>query len=129
MKTKSLNKNNWISVLGGVITAISITLILILLFAVFIRFLNIPDSWIFPVNQVIKVISLFFGAWVVIKNTKQKGLIYGLLLGFTYYIINFALFSILKGSFSISINNFYDLILTTLSSGIIGIILVHIFKK
>ena len=75
MSSKILNtkKNTFLSFISGIITAISITLILILLFAVLIRFFDINDNWIFPVNQIIKFISLFFGVYIVIKKNRQKG--------------------------------------------------------
>ena len=124
----NLRKNNILSILSGIILSISLTVIGILLFAVLLRFVDISDAWIFPINQVIKLISLFFGMWAVIKKTKEKGFINGLIFGLIYFVINFILFSILQGSFAINLNNLFDLLLTSFSSGIIGIILVHIVK-
>lgn len=123
------NKNLFLSVLSGTVVAISVTLILILLFALIIRFCNISDNWIFPVNQVIKIISMFIGAVVFLKKHREKGFVKGILLGVTYYLLSYIIFSILQGGFSFGINNLYDLILTTLMGGIIGIILVNLFKK
>ncbi len=122
------NKNNYLKILSGVAVSVSVTLILILLFAVYIRFVGIDDKFIFPINQVIKVISLFLGVFVCLKGNKEKGLIKGLILGFAYYLISYILFAILQGSISFGWSNFYDLILTTLMGGIIGLIVVHIGK-
>lgn len=122
-------KNLILSVLSGTIVAISITLILILIFALLIRFLNISDNWIFPVNQVIKVISMFVGAVVFLKKHREKGFLKGILLGVTYYLLSYIVFSILQGGFTLSISNVYDLILTTLMGGLVGIIVVNILKK
>lgn len=124
----STKKNNILKMISGVAVSISLTLILILLFALFIRFVGIDDKFIFPINQVIKVISLFVGVFVVLKGNKEKGLIKGLLLGFAYYLISYILFAILQGGFTLSISSLYDLILTTLMGGIIGLIVVHIGK-
>lgn len=121
-------KNYILKILSGVAVAVSITLMLILLFAVFIRFVGIDDKYIFPINQIIKVISLFVGAFVCLKGNKEKGLIKGLILGFAYYLISYILFAILQGSIAFTMSNFYDLILTTLMGGIIGLIVVHIGK-
>lgn len=121
-------KNSILKVISGAIVSVCVTLILILVFALLIRFMGIKDNWIFPVNQAIKIISLFFGVFVVLKGNKEKGLVKGIILGFAYYILSFITFSILQGSFAINIGNFYDLILTTLMGGIIGLILVHIGK-
>ena len=118
-----------ISLFSGVLLSIASTLIMILLFALLIRFFNIPDSFIFPINQVIKVISLFLGMLIFLKKVNNNGLLKGLLLGFSYYLLSTIVFSILQGSFSFKLNNFVDLALTTLIGGIIGIIIVNIKKR
>ncbi len=130
MNSKLIDKKNnlLVSILKGTLVSVSITLILILLFALIIRFFNIADSWIFPINQIIKVISLFIGINIMLNTNKEKGFLKGLLLGLAYFFISFVIFSILQFSFSFGLNNFFDLILTTLMGGLIGIILVNIKK-
>ena len=118
-----------VSIFSGTLLAIASTLIMILLFALFIRFFNISDGAIFPVNQVIKVVSLFLGIIIVLKKNNQKGFLKGLLLGLLYFVLSTIVFSILQGGFSFKLNNFFDMILTTLISGIIGIILVNFRKR
>lgn len=130
MKTKTLqNKNNlFLSILKGAIVALSCTLILILIFALIIRFFNIYDNWIFPVNQVIKIISIFAGIITMFKSTNNKGFIKGLLFGIVYFLISFITFSILQTKISFDLGNFYDMLLTIFMSGLIGIIVVNIKK-
>ena len=118
-----------VSIFSGTLLAIASTLIMILLFALIIRFFNISDGAIFPVNQVIKVVSLFLGIMIVLKKNNQKGFLKGLLLGLLYFVLSTIVFSILQGGFSFKLNNFFDMILTTLIGGIIGIILVNFRKK
>lgn len=115
-------------ILKGALISVSATLIMILLFAVLIRFFNISDGWIFPINQVIKIVSIILGLIAMLKSTKEKGFVKGLLLGALYFVLSFFIFSILQGNFSISIKNLYDFLLTALMGGLIGIILVNIFK-
>lgn len=127
--TKSDKKNILISILNGTIVAISATLVLILLFALLIRFCNINDNWIFPVNQVIKVISMFFGGVVFLRRHNHKGFVKGLILGLLYYLLSYLIFSILQGDFVLNMSHFYDFILTILMGGLVGIIVVNIIKK
>lgn len=122
-------KNLLLSILSGTVVAISITLILILIFALVIRFCDINDGCIFPINQIIKVVSMFVGAVVFLKKHQQKGFLKGILMGITYYILSYIIFSILQGRFALSINNLYDFLLTTLMGGLIGIIVVNFMKK
>ncbi len=117
-----------VSLFSGTLLAIASTLIMILLFALMIRYFNISDNAIFPVNQVIKVISLFFGIMVALKKCNKNGFLKGILLGILYYILSTIVFSILQSSFSFKFNNLFDLILTTLIGGIVGIIVVNIKK-
>ncbi|MBQ7352095.1 MAG: TIGR04086 family membrane protein [Clostridia bacterium] len=125
----NVKRKDLLSILSGTIVAIATTLILILLFALLIRFVNISENFIFPVNQVIKVISMIVGVLVFIKKQPQNGFLKGVLLGLTYYILSYIIFSILQGGFALSLNNFYDLILTTLMGGLIGIIIINILKR
>ena len=122
-------KQMWLSLFSGVFLAIASTLIMILLFALLIRFLNISDNFIFPVNQVIKVISLLLGVMLVLKKQSNKGFLKGLILGLLYYILSTIVFSVLQGSFSFKLNSVFDLLLTVLISGIIGIIVVNAKKR
>lgn len=130
MSTNSVanKKSSFLGILKGALVAVSTTLILILLFALIVRFFNVSDKWIFPINQVIKVISLILGVIVILKSSREKGFVRGLILGLAYFILSFVIFSILQSSFKIGIKNIYDLILTTLMGGLIGIIVVNIKK-
>lgn len=121
-------KNLFLNILKGAIVSISITLVLILIFALIVRFFNVPDGYIFPINQVIKMFSICFGLFAMLKNERERGFLKGILLGITYFVLSFLLFSILQKSFSFSMKNVYDLLLTALMSGLLGIILVNIKK-
>jgi putative membrane protein (TIGR04086 family) len=122
------HENIIVSIIKGAVVSVAVTLVLILAFALIIRFFNVNDNIIFPVNQVIKVVSLFVGVMILTKGNKEKGLLKGVLLGLIYFVLSFALFSILQGDFSFQLSNFYDLILTSLMGGIVGLIAVHIGK-
>ena len=124
-----INKNkNIIRLLGAVLISICITLVMILAFAFIIKFTNLSDKFIFPINQVIKVISIFIGVIFFLKKSKEKGFLKGILIGLLYYIISFVTFSILQGNFSVTLNNLYDLLITTFMGGIIGIIVINAIK-
>ena len=122
------NKGLFKSIISGTIVAVASTLIMILIFALLIRFFNIKDTFIFPVNQIIKVTSLFIGSFVSLKGVKSKGFLQGLLIGLIYFVLSFIVFSILQNKFSLTMSNVYDLILTTLMGGIVGIIVIHLVR-
>ena len=121
-------KNNLIAIFSGVMVSVATTLVLILLFALLIRVLSIPDGVIFPINQVIKVVSLFLGCLVINKRIHKNGILNGILLGLLYFVLSFVLFAILQGSISWVFSNFFDLVLTSLMGGLVGLISIHITK-
>ena len=78
-------KQTFLSIFSGVLLSVASTLIMILLFALVLRYCNISDSWIFPVNQVIKIISVFLGVIVALKKSNKHGFLKGILLGIVYF--------------------------------------------
>lgn len=129
VNTKSDKKQLFVSLLSAVLVSVASTLIMILLFALIIRFFNVSDGLIFPVNQFIKCLSLLFGIIIMLQKNNSKGFIKGIILALTYFILSNIVFSILQGGFSFQISNLYDMLLTMLIGGIIGIIIVNIRKR
>ena len=113
------------NILKGSLIAVSISLILILLFAVLIKLTNIPDVAISPVNQVIKIISIFLGCFLCLKKLPQKGLVTGSFVGMLYTVLAFLIFSLLGGTFSFNLTLLSDIIFATIIGGICGIMAVN----
>lgn len=83
----------------GTLIALCISLTLVLVFAFLLKFTNISDSVINPINQVIKGISIFLGVFIGLKKSKELGLVSGLLIGFIYTMIAFLVFFNIKWKF------------------------------
>ena len=113
------------NILKGSLIAVSISLILILLFAVLIKLTNIPDVAISPVNQVIKIISIFLGCFLCLKKLPQKGLLTGSFVGMLYTVLAFLIFSLLGGTFSFNLTLLSYIILSTIIGGICVIMSVN----
>ena len=127
MSAKVLSRNKsefWLSILKGTIYAITCSLVLILIFALLIRFLNIPDGYIMPINQAIKIISLFFGCFLSLRG-KEKGFIKGIIIGILYSFLSYIIFSFLCGNFSFELTTITDLIFSAFIGGLCGIICVN----
>lgn len=122
---KMVLKNNVSMLIRGLLVSISISLIAILVFAVVLRFVSLPDIVIKIINQVIKVLSILFGVKTTLKRDKSKGLIKGAVLGFLYTITSYLLFSILIASFGFGLSFLYDLIFSAIVGLICGIIFVN----
>lgn len=132
-KTKIQRKAKGNSVLGfilkGTLIALCMSLVLVLVFAFLLKFTNIPDTAISPVNQVIKGISIFLGVFIGMKKSKELGLVCGLLIGLCYTLLAFLVFSILSGGFSVDLTLLTDLVFGAVIGAICGIICVNIKKS
>lgn len=135
MKTKiniksSNMKNSMIGFIAkGTMIALCVSLVLVLVFAFLLKFTNISDSAIAPVNQVIKGVSIFLGVFIGLKKCKELGLVSGLLIGFIYTLLAFLVFSILSGGFTFDITLLTDCVFGAVIGAICGIISVNIKKS
>lgn len=130
MKVKATKQNSNLLgvVLKGSLISLSISLVLVLVFAFLLKFTNIPESIIYPVNQVIKGVSVFAGVFIGLKKSRQLGLASGLIIGLVYTILAFLIFSVLSGSFSMDLTFLTDIIFGGVIGAICGIICVNIKK-
>ena len=78
--------NSVLQVLLGGISALCISLVLILVFALILRFVDLDTSFIMPINQIIKIISIFIGVITVFKKNKSKGFVKGVFIGLVYSV-------------------------------------------
>lgn len=125
---KDADTSSFLSVLKGTFWAISMSLICVLIFAFVIKFTSISENLITPINQVIKIVSILFGAYVMSKKLRANGWLWGLILGAMYTLLAFVIFSILNGQFDVNISLLNDLIFGSIIGLIAGIITFAIKK-
>lgn len=118
-----------LNTIKGAMIALAISLVGVLIFAFFIKYVAIPVEAIRPINQVIKGISLLVGTFIALKKIEQMGLINGLLIGLAYTLLAFLVFSILDGNFEFDRTLINDLLFGGIIGGICGIISVNFRKK
>ena len=114
-------------VIKGSLFALIITLITVLIFGIVIKLTSISNEIIMPINQVIKVISIFFGIIFSFK-TKQSGAVKGLLVGLVYTLLSLFIFLIIGGTLEGSFN-YLDLIFGAVLGTISGIVSVNTGKR
>ena len=125
----SFKKNLGLSILKGVITAIFVTLVGVLVFAFIIKQTGLSSNLIRPINQVIKGVSILIGCLLGTKGRKEKSLLKGVLIGVTYAVVSFLLFSALNRSFSLNASFFIDVLFLSLMGSISGAICSLVLKK
>ena len=129
IKAKILaDEKKFLPIIKGVLCALSVSLVAILLCAFLLRWTNISNTIIAPINQVIKGISIFVGVFFGMKKVKKNGIINGLLIGFFYTIIAFLVFSLLDGAFKFDRSFLNDLLFGVITGVICGIICVNLKK-
>lgn len=115
------NKLGIAKIILASIIAVIVSLGLILIFALLIKWFNWSDNVITPVNIVIKLVSIAVGVLIATKSG-EKRMLKGTLVGLSYVLVSFIVFSLLIGKFSFGVDNVWDLLLGVVGGGIIGII-------
>ena len=94
---------NAIRILKGSITAIILTLILLLIFAALLTYTAIQENVINPVIIVITGVSILVGSSISTLKIKKNGLINWLLVGLIYIITIYVISSIACAGFKINL--------------------------
>lgn len=125
-KSENISKNGEIfSFAKGLTIATILSLGLVLLFAFCLKWFDLADSFIVPVNLVIKGLCVIVGSIITIKKDTNKGLVKGASFGAIYIALAYVVFSILSGSFSFTLATLLDLVFATTLGGIVGIVKVN----
>ena len=128
---RALSENKKTSIMNvakGVLLAVCLTVVLVLILAVVYKFVDLSDSVIKIINQIIKVVSIGFGVFICLKKDKSKGMLKGSIIGSVYMLVSFLVFSILVSTFNFSITILYDMIFGALLGLIFGVVFVN-FRK
>ncbi len=116
-----------IDIVRSVLYAVLITLVLILLFALIVKFAELTEGVIRPVNQVIKVLSIFLGLLMGIK-VREKGLSKGFLSGLIFTALSIILFSFLSLEPVLSSANLIEVLAGSVIGAVSGAIILLIKK-
>ncbi len=125
MQDTSSSPRPIIMIIRGIIISVLIMLASILLFALIIKIAVLPESVIKPVNQFIKVLSIFLGCFFSLKG--GMGLIKGIALGVVSTAITYILFLFIGGELYFT-QFLLDLLFGLIVGGLSGIITVNVRK-
>lgn len=125
VSTKRLsNENVFFDFIKGLIISIILSLVLVVVFALCLKWFDLSEKTIVPVTFAIKYISVIVGSLFAITGT-SKGLIKGALFGMLYIIFSFVIFSILAKTFSFDLTTLLDFVSSILLGSMVGIIKVN----
>lgn len=109
--------------LMGGLAASLISAILVLVFAIICKFLELNDIMLQIINQAIKGVSVFIGVYWMIK-TAEKGLYKGLFAGLVFAVVSIVIFCALGGELRFG-NIMIDLIIALVNGGLTGVLAVN----
>lgn len=124
-KSKTKAQTPIMQYVKGTAAAVISSLLLILIFALCIRFFKVPTSAIKPVNIVIKIVSIAVGV-LIATGDGTKGIKKGAIVGGIYIALAFTIFSILSNTFLLSWTVLTDLIFGIVAGIVAGIVFVNI---
>lgn len=78
---------NFKYLIRGLILTLIMTLILILIVSFLLRFTNLAEAKLSLINNVIMVLSIALGSGYLAIKIKEKGWLFGALLGLIYYCL------------------------------------------
>ncbi|MBO4381032.1 MAG: TIGR04086 family membrane protein [Clostridia bacterium] len=117
-------KPDVLDVLKSTLFATLISLALVLVFAIVLKFTSLPSAVIMPVNIVIKLLSLFVGILLGFKN-KQNGILKGAITGLVFMLLTFFIFAALNAFKDVKFS-WIDLITLPIAGALSGIAAVNI---
>ena len=115
------------SIIKAVATAIIITLFAVLIFGVIAKFATINFKIIKVINQFIKVLSVFLGCFMFVRE--NKGLVKGLIVGLSFSLIIYFIFALIGKELSIKLSFLIDLAFCLVMGAISGVIAVNVKKR
>ena len=122
------NSNFLLQLIKSAVLGVVVSVILVLIFAFVLKFVELGDTVISIANQLIKIISIFIATISLIKKSPYKILFKSCLLGAVYMLLTFILFSALRGEYHFTASTILDISIGAITGIIIAIIL-NVFKK
>jgi len=116
---------NLTKVLKGSITAIVMTLILLLIYSGLLTYTNINENTMPVVIIIVTAISILVGSLIASSKIKKSGLTNGALVGLIYICVIYLLSSIISKNFGLNTYSFIMIIASIIAGAIGGIIGVN----
>ncbi|SCI03724.1 MULTISPECIES: TIGR04086 family membrane protein [unclassified Romboutsia] len=112
-------------VLKGLGYSYILTLIVLLLYNLVLTFTTVSGNTIAMVTAFITTASAAFGGFYTSQHIKEKGLIYGLIVGLMYIVCLIMIVYLAQENFTFDIDMLYKTVFTTLAGGIGGVLGVN----
>ena len=112
------------SVIKGTLLSLAFSLLSAVIFAVVLRTANVGEQWIYPVNQVLKALSILIGVLVFVRG--EKGWLKGGVVGLLFTALSYLAFSAIGGDFSLGWLIVLEVVLALLIGAVSGSLAVNL---
>ena len=129
MAVKRKQKQYEFKSLKGAILALLITVFCVLILALVVKGTDISDETISALNQAIKIVSIFAGAFAAARGAMEKQALAGGLAGGIYIVLGYLTFSLIEGRFGDILLLFADLAMGVIIGMLTGIIFGKLLGK
>lgn len=119
--------NGFFQVIKGVAFALGFSFLAAVVLASILRYTQIPDKVVYPINQTIKVVAVLLGALTFVRG--EKGFMKGFGIGSLYTALSYLTFSAIGGDFSLSWLIFVELFLGLFAGVVGGAIAVNVRRQ
>ena len=124
MRNEMMNGDGVFSIVKAVLLSLAVSLLASVVFAVILRATSWERNVIYPVNQIVKVVSIALGALVFVRG--EKGWLKGGAVGLLFTALSYLAFSALGGDFSLSWLIFVEVGVAFLAGALSGILAVNL---
>lgn len=126
--SKKISLSSIVNIVKASLMGVIVSILLVLIFAFVLKFVDLGSGMISMVDQIIKIISILIAIVMLNKGDGEHLLIKGLLVGAVYSILTFVVFSALNGGFNLNPAIFTDIVFSALVGGVWAII-INLFKR
>lgn len=116
---------NGLRLITGIVVSVALTVALTLLLAIFVKIFYLGTGFVRIANQIIKIACVLVATLI---GVRERGLLYGGLIGLFYAVITTIFFGVIGGNFSFDASFLLNVIFC-ISAGIIGGIIFANVKK
>lgn len=128
METKKLNFSGLFSIIKCCLLGIIFTLAGIVIFAIVLKFVDLPSNAVGYINDAIKGVSIFIMVLFLKRASQEKLLLKSACGGIVYSLLSLIIFSILNGSVNFNLTIVYDLIFAVIVA-IVASVIVNLLSK
>lgn len=112
----------WLPVVRGVLLAVALTAGLVAVFALLISLFTFSDSAVRAVNQLIKLLAIFFGARSAVRPGSHRAIVRGAAVGLLYMAAGVLVYALLTGQPVSAYAYLADLAMGVAAGGLVGML-------